>query len=277
MDKSIFNFKIQYKDGTILDLHEDKNLWVSTFRIISPTPEHFTQDVTGRYGTVYMGSTLKERKIKSTIMVEAVDYIDFDLIRDELFKIFNPLEKFYIIRDLQPGKRMEVSVAGDFDLDYLTLEDGEFPIEFVIHSVFLESIGTTLSPFTFDSDKWQIGQGLIAEDVSYIHNTTKFKIYNPGDITINPRQIPLHILYKGASNRLSIKNITSGEEWQHYGISVQGDTIELLNVRCLKNGISILGNSNKVCISILPGWNEFNINGAIGSFEILFDFRFYYF
>ncbi|MCV5307201.1 phage tail family protein, partial [Escherichia coli] len=87
------------------------------------------------------GTTLKDRKITSTISVEAFDFVDFDLVRDEIFRIFNPLEKFYIIRDLQPGKRMEVSVDNDFDIDYVTLEDGEFQIDFIIHSVFLESVG----------------------------------------------------------------------------------------------------------------------------------------
>jgi phage-related protein len=278
MDKSIFNFKIQYLDGTIVDLHEDKNLWVSSFRILSPSPEHITETVTGRHGSIRHGTTLKERKITSKISVEAVDYIDFDLFRDELFRIFNPLKEFYIIRDLQPGKRMKVSVASEFDIDYLTLEDGEFDIDFVIHSVFLESIGATLDDFSFDSELWQFGQGLIADDgLQYIHTDATFSIYNAGDIEIDPRDFPLEITFTGASNNLGITNLTTGDYWEYQGTTNAGDTILLDRVKAFKNGTSILGNTNRKQLRLAPaGWNEFVVSGAVSPFEIKFNFRFYY-
>jgi len=276
MDKSVFNFKIQYKDGSIVDLHE-KNLWVSSFRILSPTPEHITETVEGRHGSVLLETRLKERLIRTTIQVEAVDHIDFDLFRDELFRIFNPLEELYIIRDLQPGKRMKVKVANDFDIDYLTLEDGEFNVDFVIHSVFLESVGTTLDPFTFDAELWQIGQGLIeSDDLKYVHNTANFSIYNAGDIDIDPRVLPLKITFTGASTNLKITNVTTGDTWQYNGATTASDTITLDGVRALKNGTSIFGATNRKLITIKPGWNDFIITGASGSFTISFDFRFYY-
>lgn len=275
MEKSIFNFKVLKSNGNMIDLHQ-KNLWVSSFRIFSPSPEHYTEIVEGRHGSIYLGTTLKERKIFSRINVEALDPSDFDLFRDEIFRIFNPLEKFYIIRDLQPGKRMEVSVSSEFDIDYTTLEDGEFSIEFVIHSVFLESIGTTLDPLNSDTEIWQIGQGLILDDISYIHNTNTFSIFNAGDIEVHPKKMPLIIKYKGSSNNLEIKNLTSGDTWQYFGETSSGDVIEINRVKHTKNGTSIFANTNKKFISIKPGLNEFELNGTNGTFEISFDFRFYY-
>lgn len=275
MEKSVFNFKIQYKDGSVLDLHEDKNLWVSSFRILSPNPEHTTDKIEGRHGSIYLGTTISERKIKATISIEAVDYIDFDLFRDELFRIFNPLEKFYIIRDLQQGKRMEVSVAGEFDVDYITLEDGEFDIEFTIHSVFLESVGTTLQLETFDST-WQIGQGLTSEDVKYIHNTPTFRIYNASDLTIDPRFFPMVIEYTGSSYNLQIENLTTGDIWTYSDQSYLGDTIRIDGIRSTRNNLSIVGKTNKKIITLAKGFNDFNIVGMTNG-SIKFDFRFYYF
>lgn len=277
MEKSIFNFKIQYQDGRTIDLHDDKNLWVSSFRIHSPDPEHTTDTISSRHGSIYLGTRLKERKITSWISIEGADYWDFDLLRDELFRIFNPLEKFYIIRDLQPGKRMEVSVASSFDVDYTTLEDGEFQIEFVIHSVFLESVGTTQDPITFESGLWQIGQGLIeAEDMIYTHSSPSFRIYNAGDVPINPRHLPLVITYEGASSNLKIRNNTTGEEWSYAGFSSAGDTIVLDRMRITKNGLSIYGATNKKLITLKPGWNDFVITGVTSPFTITFNHRFYY-
>ncbi|PEO87330.1 phage tail protein [Bacillus wiedmannii] len=279
-NKSVFNFKIQYKNGKTLpvDLH-NRNLWVESFQIFSPSPDHKTESIEGRHGSIYYGTTLKDRKITSTISIEAFDFVDFDLFRDEIFQIFNPLEKFYIIRDLQPGKRMEVSVDSEFDIDYETLEDGKFTIDFVIHSVFLESIGTTMDPFTFDSNLWQIGQGLIAEDTKYVHNTESFRIYNAGDVVINPKYMPLIIKYKGKSNNLTIKNNTTDDLWNYTGsTTTERDVITLEGVKAYRNVLgSIFKNTNWGLITLNPGWNDFELTGTNGDFKIEFDFRFYYF
>lgn len=278
MDKSIFNFKVQYKDGSIVDMQDDKNLWVSTFHILSPSPEHITETITGRHGVVKRGTILKERKIKSKIQIEAADELDFDLFRDEIFRIFNPLEEFYIIRDLQPGKRMKVSLAAEFDITYESLQDGEFDVDFVIHSSFLESVGSTPDPLTFDSEKWQIGQGLEANDLIYVHSGPSFRIFNAGDVPLDPHPVlmPLKMIFSGASTNLSIKNITTGDEWKYNGNTVPTDIVFLDSVKSYKNGISIFGNTNRKIISLAPGWNDFVISGA-GEFQISFDFRFYYF
>ena len=53
MDKSVFNFKILFQDGRLIDLHEDLNLWVSYFRIPSLSPSHTAEKIDGRHGSVY--------------------------------------------------------------------------------------------------------------------------------------------------------------------------------------------------------------------------------
>lgn len=275
MEKSLFNFKIEKADGTIIDMHE-KNIFVSTFRISSPRPKHNTDTVDGRHGVIKTGTTLEGRTVETMLVIEGKDYKDFDLFRDELFKIFNPLEDFYIIRDIQPHKRMKVSISSEYDLEYVWLELGELELEFEIESVFLESIGTTLDPLTFDAEKWQTGQGLITENPVYVHQSPTFRIYNAGDVPVDPRQMPLKIELKGASTNLKITNRTTGDTWQHNGSSSANDTITLDGIRSLKNGTSIFGSTNKKLITIAPGWNDFEITG-VSNFLITFDFRFYYY
>jgi phage-related protein len=273
-EKSIFNFKIQYKDGTVIDLHEDKNIWVSSFRIFSPKPDHVTEKIDGRHGSVLLETIIGERKLHAKFSVEAVDPAEFDLLRDELFRIFNPLNKFYIIRDLQPGKRMEVSVDGDFNLDYLTLEDGEFELDFVMHSPYLESVITTLNPFQLEGYSQMSTSG----EVKYRFSENTFSVWNEGDITVNPKIHSLAIIFEGLSTGLSIKNLTTGEEaWTFNGPTIEGDTLLLEGIRAFKNGVSIFSQTNRKLIpKLVPGWNEFEIAGATGPFEISFDFRFYY-
>jgi phage-related protein len=270
--KSVFNFKIQYKDGTVIDLHEDKNIWVSSFRIPSPKPNHTTEKVDGRHGSVLLETLLDDRIVKAKFSVEAADSAEFDLLRDELFRIFNPLNKFHIIRDLQPGKRMEVSVDGDFDLDYLTLEDGEFELNFVMHSPYLESVITTLNPVQLDGYM----QMSTPDVVNYQFSDSSFSVWNEGDIAVDPRAHEITISFIGASNGLTIRNLITGDVWMYSGTTAAEDTLVLDGIRTFKNGQSVFGQTNKKLITLAPGWNNFEITGATSPFEISFDFRFYY-
>jgi hypothetical protein len=270
--KSVFNFKIQYKDGTVIDLHEDKNIWVSSFRIFSPKPNHTTEKADGRHGSVLLETLLDDRIVKAKFSVEAVDPAEFDLLRDELFRIFNPLNKFHIIRDLQLGKRMEVSVDRDFNLDYLTLEDGEFELDFVMHSPYLESVITTLNPVQFDGYM----QMSTPDVVNYQFSDSSFSVWNEGDIAVDPRAHEITISFIGASNGLTIRNLTTGDVWMYSGTTTAEDTLVLDGIRTFKNGQSVFGQTNKKLITLAPGWNNFEITGATSPFEISFDFRFYY-
>jgi hypothetical protein len=150
-------------------------------------------------------------------------------------------------------------------------------VDFIIHSVFLESIGTTLDPQTFDSELWQIGQGLITDDTKYIHNTTSFRIYNAGNVKVDPHRNPLIIKYKGISTNLQIKNNTTLDTWSFTGTTTEDDTLELNRLRSLKNTVvNVFSDTNRRSISLAPGWNDIELIGTSGSFEISFDFRFYY-
>lgn len=268
MEKSVFNFVIQKDDDTFIDLH-DLNLFVNSFRIISPTPEHVTERVDGRAGSVLLETNLLDRRITAKITVESKDYEEFDSFKSELFKIFNPLEKFYIIRDLQPGKRLEVSVASEFDIDYIWLELGEFQIDFVIHSVYLESCISTLSPY----NSYQVSTN---GSIGYRFKENTFSVWNDGDITVDPRVFPLIIEFRGTSNNLTIRNLTTGDEWKYNGSTIENDIVTLDGIRSFKNGFSIFRDTNRKLISLKNGQNQFEVVGATSPFEISFDFRFYY-
>jgi len=253
MEKSIFNFKILYKDGSMIDLQEDKNLWVSSFRIHSPSFETAIETIEGRHGEILLAKRLTGRKITTHYQIEAVDEKDFDLFRDEIYSIFNPLQEFYIIRDLQQGKRIKVSVANNFDIDYITLEDGEFSVEFIIHSVFIESVNKIEYPFN-----------------------TNFSFNNIGNVLIDMReQSETEIEFKGASTNLVIKNLTTGDEWKYTGSTTSNDLILLKGIRSTKNGLSIIKNTNKRIITFAPGWNDFEILGAT-NYTLTIKTRFYF-
>jgi hypothetical protein len=275
--RSIHNFKIIRKDGKTYDLFK-LGLFVNSFKDGGIVLDHDPIDMPGRDGLLDGETRRKERKMAAEITIEAVDHYDYDLLKDEVYRLFDSKESFYIVRDVQPGKRYEVKCDSPFSIARIAYELGEFPISFVAYRPFAESIGRTIDPMTFDSGLWQIGQGLIAEDTKYTHNATSFRIFNAGDITVDPKSMPLKIKYTGMSNNLSIKNVTTGDLWNYAGITTTAhDIITLDGVKSYRNVVgSIFGKTNWGLITLKSGWNDFVLTGATGDFKIEFDFRFYY-
>ncbi|MCY8347589.1 phage tail family protein [Bacillus haynesii] len=260
--------------GTVYDL-EKLGITTREFNPSSPSPRHETEQINGLHGLVDCGTTYDARTIKCSFYLKAADVPDYYLMRDEVFKLFDSRQPFYITESYNPGKRWLVKTNAEYSINQQWIY-GMFDVDLVAFSPFAESIGTTLDSFTFDSNLWQFSQGLIDETPTYVHRTTSFRIFNAGDVPINPRQFPLGITFRGASNNLTITNKTTGSVWKYNGTTSSGDTIRLDGVRSTKNSNSIFGATNRKLISINTGWNDFQIEGTSGSFEISFDFRFYY-
>ncbi|MFJ8217687.1 phage tail family protein [Bacillus cereus] len=270
--------KIIKENGKEFVIASNKDMEVLNFLPPSPFYNVQYEKLDGRHGQIEVGGSFDARdNIRAQILFYSRDIWDFYLFRNEIFKLFASQDPFYIITNREPGKRWKVRVANTYEIEPKAFgQYGEFNIVFKSASPFCESIGTTLDPFTFDSNLWQIAQGLISEDNKYSHNTTLFRIFNAGDVTINPRNTPLKIRYIGSSENLSIKNVTTGDVWSYAGETINGDIIELNGVKSTKNGTSIFGATNWGLITLKSGWNDFVLTGTAGNFEIKFDFRFYY-
>ncbi|NYE07278.1 hypothetical protein F4694_004063 [Bacillus niacini] len=265
---------IQRLTGALYNL-ADYGIKTLDFQIDAPSPRVYTEVVEGRDGTLDLGAVYDSRQLRGSFYMSAVDSIDFALLRNEVFRIFAGVEEFYLIDSREPGKRWKVRSNG-FSVEQLTAKKGRFDVDFTAAIPYAESIGTTLDPLTFDTELWQIGQGIIDDGLVYTHTTSSFRIYNLGDTTVNPRQHPLVITFTGASNNLKIQNVTTGEEWTYTGVTTAGDSVKLDSIQSTKNGLSIFRDTNRKVISIVPGWNDFVITGASGLFTLSFDFRFYY-
>ncbi|MGG6437372.1 phage tail family protein [Saccharococcus caldoxylosilyticus] len=265
---------IEKLDGTIIET-EEYGIKLLTHSISSPSVRVVTEEIEGRDGYIEIDTTYDGRKIRASFFMHAADRQDFPLLRNEVFRIFATKELFYFHEPDQ--KRRWLVRSNGFDIEKYPPRIGTFEIEFSSPLPYAESVGTTLDPFTFDAELWQIGQGLLeSDDLIYTHTTTSFRIYNAGDIDIDPRVLPLKIEFTGASTNLTITNQTTGDTWQYTGTTTASDTITLDGVRSLKNGASIFGQTNRKLITLKSGWNDFTITGATGAFSISFDFRFYY-
>lgn len=256
---------------------ENTGLRLIDFTVDAPIAKTETDSIPGIDGHIDLGTVYEGRTMSASFKVSAKDRYDYPLVRNIIFNIFDSKQPFRLIDDREPGKRWLVKYNSTYSIRQLLATFGEFDIGFFSNSTYAESIGTSLDPLTFDSELWQFGQGLILDEVSYIHTNNSFDIYNPSDVEVIPRKMYLKIEYIGASNNLRIENETTGDEWTYNGTSNSGDVIRLEGIRSFKNNLSITSDTNFNLIRLAPGQNKINLVGTSGSFEIKFDFRFYYF
>ncbi|MED4787485.1 phage tail family protein [Bacillus atrophaeus] len=265
------------KNGETID-HRNYGLKLLSFRKDSLTHRTDLQEIDGRNGSVDTGTTFDVRKLTAVFLMKGVDHLDYHLLLDEIYDLFATQSEMDVIDSRQPGKVWTVKVSSTYEPEDITQRSGKLTVEFTAAFPFASSLGSTLDPLTFSADKWQVAQDLLPSDeLVYKHKTNIFRIYNAGNVTIDPSEdVPLNITYKGASSNLAIKNKTTGQTVSYTGSSIVSDTIKLEGLRHLKNGVSIYANTNRGFISLSPGWNDFELTGTSGSFEISFDFYFLY-
>jgi hypothetical protein len=265
---------IQRLDGTQYNL-EDYGIKVIDFYPLAPKADVAAENVEGRHGWVDMGATYEGRELKGEFVLKTNGY-EFVFLRNEIFKIFRSLEPFYII-DLREGGKRWLVRANAYHIQQLFNTRGEFEIDFTSNRPYCESIGTTLTPFTFEAETWAAGMGLVdPSQMIYEHKTNTFEIYNAGVAAIDPVEDELTIKFIGASDGFKILNHTTGDIFEYYGTTIETDVLELNGIETLLNGVNVLGNSNMELITLAEGFNDIEIIGTSGNFNVTFDFRYKY-
>jgi phage-related protein len=252
----------------------ENNIFIIDFTVHAPTPNHKIEQFDGRDGHVDMGTTYEGRTLSGSFLMQADSEEGFSVLRNRVFRILDSKEPFYLISTDQPDRRWKVKTSGGYSPEQIK-KFGRFSITFISNNAYAESIGTTLNP----------AEGLVVQastnygdpPIQYSFSSdSDFQVWNDSDTVIDPRQHDLEIQFVGASSNLKISNTTTGDTWQYNGTSNVSDVILLKGVRSTKNNLSIVGNTNKNLITLIPGYNNFVISGATNPFEIAFDFRFLY-
>src|SRR6185312_2824129 len=194
-----------------------------------PSPSYTVEreSFPGRPGSVNTGKDLDSRLLTAEFRVEAHDYIDSILLRDELHQLFS--DKFYIGESKHPGKRWFVECVDQWNPERINRKVSRIEISLFAEKGMAESVGTTLTAFEWDADAWQWGMGIPFDDgYKYIHTTNTFNIYNAGNEKIDPRYMALLIEIKGTtSSFVELINRTTGETFRYDGTMTASDTLRL--------------------------------------------------
>lgn len=205
------------------------------------------------------------------------DNQDYHVKLDEYFEDLFIRDSYYLWHSKTPGKRYLVHPV-PFEAERYSAGNSKFTLNFEVFPGHSESLGTTLSPFTLESEKWQIGQGVLSEDHQYIHTKNHIQIYNGGSFEINPRMHELKITIQTYSQGgFKLTNRTTGEMFKFNDNErlYDTDTVVIDGPKIYKNGIRCGRLTNLGLISLAPGMNEIDIDN-VSRVKTSWDFRFLY-
>ena len=266
---------IEKIDGTRYFLND---LDIRVIDFIPDSPEIINEIVELDGGNhIVIDSKRGPRYLSLVLRFVGRDIGDYFLLMREVFTLFNGKDAFFLINTYESGLRWKVHTNGKYTPSR-KLFSGDFTIHFICPTGIAESIGTSLdlqNRKEWDANLWQWGMGIDWDkEYRYQHNSNSFVIENIGTETIDPCEHLLEISLRGTfASQVKIRNITTGDEVIFNGSLTAADEFKLVGIRALKNGVSVLKNTNKKLITLAPGENEFVIeDGTVSSITFLFRF-----
>ena len=264
------------KNEKLMTLKELLNVECIDFKRDAPNLNVEYQDFSGSNGSREVNSSFKSFNIEVKLYMEFDTMYNYQLKETELYSFILDNNAYYILTNREPGKRYKVRPSS-IKLDEVGLRYAIYSVTFNVFEGHSESLGTSLSDFSLD-EEWQFSQGLLSDDYSYIHDTSNFIIYNPGDFTVDPREQYLSITLEGEANGdVTIFNKTTGERFIYYPelSTINGQTLSLDRVIPKLNGVACGINTNHGLITLVPGENHIQIQN-VTRVKSSWDFRFLY-
>ncbi|WP_433774910.1 phage tail domain-containing protein [Bacillus wiedmannii] len=254
----------------------DKNIRIST--------------IEGSHGKTNHGFEYAEPDMQLEFFIQSHDLPDAELIRDELYALFERSAFFYVVSDYQIGKRYKVQVTGK----YMPEEKEEMGILYEVFITissyglpFAESVGTSayIQRDGINSDKsiWGFGMGLIADDAAllYKHHAVagqRFRVFNPGNVGVHPFEQDFKITISnvvGSTEKFQITNHTNLSKARVNVPLSNTDVVVYDGPNITRNTLQFLRDTRKDFIELSPGWNTIEIYYCTSA-TIEIDSRFYY-
>ena len=257
----------------------------------------------GRPGRINYHSEDEYRTVTLTLQATAEDIHDITHLRDAVNELFDGelLLREMRIKSVEVeyesmgqrtgelqletpeyvnGKQIKVAMVNSPEIDDTTLLS-TFTVEFeTTESPYFETIYTTLelhdSGYSATAEKYGLVDNIDDEKVKYRFTENTFTVFNAGNVTVEPESMFLDIRcrFVQAPDGFSIINKTIGDVFE-FNYPVNGSHIVLDRMNVRYGAVNGFRYTNRRFISLAPGNNEFEINGA--TFEsITINFKFLY-
>lgn len=252
------------------------------FFVSSIEKERKEQSIDGVPGVVDYGFNYKQRETSLTFFLRHYHgEHDYFLLESELNAFLDSHEYFYISRNALPSRVMKVTIDGSFKPErILGSMYAQLEVDARISSLpYWRTKYTTqdieANGYSGLVEKFGTADGINVDNTKYTFTETTFKVWNGGNVTVDPRNMMLNIKMFYVKGTGSITNKTTGEklniinDWKGNHLTIEGvKIIKATNVNALRD-------TNRKFISLVPGNNEIEIKGLEFT-KISFDFPYYY-
>lgn len=254
------------------------------FFISSIEKERLEEEIKGIPGLVDYGFNYKTREGTLTFWLEHFHgEHDYMLLENEFMSFLDSTPYFYVGRNALPSRVIKITVDASYKVERIESSKWaqvEVPVK-IIGLPFWRTKYTTQDidtlGYTAMADTFGSADSINIDYPKYTFTENKFKVWNGGNVTLDPRNMPLKIKLKHlvTDGKFKLTNKTTGETFEYYTPRT-GNTVDLDGVQAFVGyEANRLRQTNRKYISIVPGINEIEYSGGTMD-DIEFDFPFYF-
>ena len=254
------------------------------FLVSAIEKERYVENIKGIPGPIDYGFDYKDREVTLNFWLRHFHgEHDQKLLKSELYAMLDSQPYFYVSDDRLPTRVLKLAVDEPYLPDRINgsnISTLEFKCQ-IIGLPFWRTKYTTqdIEALGFDAiaEKFGMADGLNIDYPKYTFTENKFTVWNGGNVTLDPRNMPLKIKLKHlvTDGTFKLTNKTTGETFEYY-TPRNGNTVDLDGVQAfLGYQLNRLRQTNRKYISIVPGINEIEYSGGTMD-DIQFDFPLYF-
>ncbi|WP_145452834.1 phage tail domain-containing protein [Staphylococcus hominis] len=254
------------------------------FLVSAIEKERYVENIKGIPGPIDYGFDYKDREVTLNFWLRHYHgEHDQKLLKSELYAMLDSQPYFYVSDDRLPTRVLKLAVDEPYLPDRINgsnISTLEFKCQ-IIGLPFWRTKYTTqdieTKGFEAIAEQFGLADGLNIDYPKYTFTENKFTVWNGGNVTLDPRNMPLKIKIKHllTDGNFKLTNKTTGETFEYYAPRT-GNTVDLDGVQAFVGyQLNRLRETNRKYISIVPGINEIEYSGGTMD-DIQFDFPFYF-
>lgn len=254
------------------------------FLVSAIEKERYVENIKGIPGPINYGFDYKDREVTLNFWLRHYHgEHDQKLLKSELYAMLDSEPYFYVSDDRLPTRVLKLAVDEPYLPDRINgsnISTLEFKCQ-IIGLPFWRTKYTTqdieTKGFEAIAEQFGLADGLNVDYPKYTFTENKFTVWNGGNVTLDPRNMPLKIKLKHlvTDGTFKLTNKTTGETFEYY-TPRNGNTVDLDGVQAfLGYQLNRLRQTNRKYISIVPGMNEIEYSGGTMD-DIQFNFPFYF-
>lgn len=254
------------------------------FLVSAIEKERYVENIKGIPGPIDYGFDYKDREVTLNFWLRHFHgEHDQKLLKSELYAMLDSQPYFYVSDDRLPTRVLKLAVDEPYLPDRINgsnISTLEFKCQ-IIGLPFWRTKYTTqdieTKGFEAIAEQFGLADGLNIDYPKYTFTENKFTVWNGGNVTLDPRNMPLKIKIKHllTDGNFKLTNKTTGETFEYYAPRT-GNTVDLDGVQAFVGyQLNRLRETNRKYISIVPGINEIEYSGGTMD-DIQFDFPLYF-